>query len=813
MSSTILGGDVTVYWSTDNSQKRWEWSGSATGTRTMNEVYSAWKTLEALSANMSELVGMTAQTPVDYTSLFFVDATTLEHMTGGTCQSAGWTSDVIIRRAYTETVAFVTGDIGKTVNGTTSGHNCTLVDYNATLLQMWLRPQVAGQNMNDSEAFTTTGGTGTGNTNGTRASGESVWSNPNTIASLSANTRVYIYQSRAVAQPYGFDDKAEVTAIKGTAAWWGEGNIDILLQVQDMGELFDEGYATFFASQYTQLYTHQVVDLSAGARTPIALKTSNDINNNTGHRQFLTNASSGGTWSSADVGLRINEDIATPTKEAVITSLTGTDPNYTVQYYPVATLTDFAASDVVEEPSGVRDMTLTGAAPTGAGPQSSPSSTITIAHGNITRDMNNGNGLQPYSINVDLQSTPINDWYELAKYARKRGITATGLTDGIEGEQYIGNELHLNTSGGSGTITEGEQVWCHDSGNVLVATGMVVANHGVSNDGGIQLRNLRRYTANTITQVGDNITQASYTDWHVVDTERTITPVEVSPFGTFAGGIFFGAPGVWIFDFFSGDEQSGRLTDDLGASQVPPNTVSAQVTDLSTGKTVTIYRRVSATPGSDIKRDEYNPNATQGPATPTTAGITTLTVSGTISNEAPDAGWVKAVDVSNNNETLRYRYSAVTRASGIFTFTGSTGTATGGSTTQIVDSGADFVTDGVEVGDICRNTTDGEEGIVTQVVDLNTLNVTATASTWSAKVYEVNYLARQYVTGDDVWVPFLDVISAAAIESNSLIHTGDIPVRVVIREPGFEPQLYDQTITTTGMSQASIENTDAIYTP
>jgi hypothetical protein len=102
---------------------------------------------------------------------------------------------------------------------------------------------------------------------------------------------------------------------------------------------------------------------------------------------------------------------------------------------------------------------------------------------------------------------------------------------------------------------------------------------------------------------------------------------------------------------------------------------------------------------------------------------------------------------------------------------------------------------------------------VTQVVDLNTLNVTATASTWSAKVYEVNYLARQYVTGDDVWVPFLDVISAAAIESNSLIHTGDIPVRVVIREPGFEPQLYDQTITTTGMSQASIENTDAIYTP
>jgi hypothetical protein len=833
MSSTILGGDVTVYWSTDNNQKRWEWTGSATGTRSMNEVYSAWKTLEALSANMSELVGMTAQTPVDYTGTngFFVDDTTMEHMTGGTFQSSGWASLVVLQKPYDKAggaaTDFVAGDIGKTIVGTTTTHSGTILDFNTVVANEFvvIRPDDPATDLfnNNTEAYTVTTGTGAAIFAGASVSGESIWANPNTIASLASNTLVYIYQSRSItAATAGADDRAKVTAIKGTDSWWGEGNIDICLKIQEMGQVFDEGYATFFAHQYTQGYAHAVVDLSAGARTPIALETADDINNNSGHRQFLTNAETGGGWSSADIGVRINENIATPTWEAVLTSVTGTGPNYTMQYYPVATLTDASATDVFEDLAATKTATITGAAPTGVGPQSSPASTITITHANITRDLNNGNGSQPYSIEADLQATPINGWYELGKYQCKRGITATGLTDGIEGEQYIGNELHLNTSGGAGTITEGEQVWCHDSGNVLVATGMVVANHGVSNDGGIQLRNLRRYTANTITQVGDNITQASYTDWHVVDTERAITPVKVAPLGTFAGGVYFGPPGMWILDLFAGDEQAFQLTDDLGNPQSPPNTVSILVTNLTSGNSVAVYRRVSAVAGSDINRAEYNPNATQGPINDTTAGDVDLDVTGAISNEVPDAGKVKVVDVSDNNSTLRYRYTSVTRAApGKFVFGTSTGTAdAGGSATRLVDAAADFVTDGVEVGDVARNITDGTGvAIVTNVVDLNNLDTTTlaggTSNDWATgDSYEINTLAAQYVTGDDVWVPFIDRVADATTESNSIIHSVDIPVRVVVREPGtLEPQSFDQTITSTGMTQANIITADSIYTP
>lgn len=53
----------------------------------------------------------------------------------------------------------------------------------------------------------------------------------------------------------------------------------------------------------------------------------------------------------------------------------------------------------------------------------------------------------------------------------------------------------------------------------------------------------------------------------------------------------------------------------------------------------------------------------------------------------------------------------------------STGTATTGSSTQLIDSAADFVTDGVKVGDWIINFTDQSVTEVLNVVDLNTLDI------------------------------------------------------------------------------------------
>lgn len=53
----------------------------------------------------------------------------------------------------------------------------------------------------------------------------------------------------------------------------------------------------------------------------------------------------------------------------------------------------------------------------------------------------------------------------------------------------------------------------------------------------------------------------------------------------------------------------------------------------------------------------------------------------------------------------------------------SAGSTDGTTTDKLVDSGADFVTDGVAVGDIIANTTDDTQCSVTAIDDLNTLSV------------------------------------------------------------------------------------------
>jgi len=839
MSATILGGDITVYFSTDNNQIRSAWSGAATGTRTMNEFYSASMTLYALSAQMSERVNLTAQTPVDYTAVngHFVDDTTAEHLTGGTLQSSGWAANVIIAKPYDKTggsaTDFAAADIGKTIVGTTTTDSGTIVDFNTVLAQevVWIRPDDVATDLfdNDTEAFTVTAGTGAAIFAGAETTGEAVWANPNTIASLASNTLVYIFQ--AVTATGGADNRARVIATKGTKEWWPEGNIDILLKIQNDGVLLDEGYATFFAHQFTQLYSHSVVDLSAGARTPIALETQNDLNNDEGFRQLVTGAPVTGTWGASEVGLRVNEDVPTPTKEAVITSISGTTPAYTMQYYPVGDLTDFVTTDVFETPDATKDATINGA-PTAVNATATPDSTITVTHAAVERDLNNGNGSQPYSIEIDAQATPINDVYERLKYLTRRGETSTSSTDGIHGQEYIGNEYHLSYTVVTSAFSEGDQVWMHTSGDVLVGTGILVADHLASDE--MILRNFRRYASGAIAKAGNNSVVGSYTVEVSVQTERGIAAVKAAPFGTFAGGTFFGAPGVWILDLFVGDEQAFQLIDDLGATQSPPNTVAITVTNLLAGDSVGVFRRINTNAGSDVDRLEYTSTGTQGPATPTAAGATTFDCAEAVTNEAPDAGVIQIYDISTKtvaaipaeftplNETIRYRYSSVARATGIFTldFVTNSATTPAGSATQLNDSvGTPFTS--VQIGDFVRNISDPSWAIVTQVNTDNQLTHTelqgSGALTWAATdVYEINMIARPYVVSDEVWVPFIlktaDATDAASGASNSIIHTDDIPVRVVVRNAGdIEPFAVDTLIQNTGMSQAVIRNADTIF--
>lgn len=67
------------------------------------------------------------------------------------------------------------------------------------------------------------------------------------------------------------------------------------------------------------------------------------------------------------------------------------------------------------------------------------------------------------------------------------------------------------------------------------------------------------------------------------------TEVKQAPFGTFAGGKFFGARGIWIEDYDANDAKNFQLIDASGATQIPPNVVPVKVTGVVAGDRVAVF--------------------------------------------------------------------------------------------------------------------------------------------------------------------------------------------------------------------------------
>lgn len=74
-----------------------------------------------------------------------------------------------------------------------------------------------------------------------------------------------------------------------------------------------------------------------------------------------------------------------------------------------------------------------------------------------------------------------------------------------------------------------------------------------------------------------------------VSANGAYTQVKQAPFGTFAGGKFFGARGVWIENYDTNDAKNFNLINAAGATQVPPNVVAVKVTGVVIGDRVAVF--------------------------------------------------------------------------------------------------------------------------------------------------------------------------------------------------------------------------------
>ena len=811
MSDTILSGDFTVYYLAENRQKQVVWSGSATGTRTVNELYSALADLLDELGQMDDGTAISAQTPTEYTigvidpsdkDPWFIDRTTVEHLTGGAIKTASWlratgTNTGIVRVPYSLGTDFIASDIGKTVTHT-DGDNGTLLDYKTVGSTgiAWIRPtnNTTTHDWNStSGTISVTGGTGSVTQTAASNSGESLWANIYSLGTIQANTHLYVYQAGSNLKKYK----------STTADWWLDGHVDILVNVKEVSSESDEGYITVFARQYGKTYGYYIVDLTSGGRNPIPLATGGDLNNDTGFRQF-TGSSGVGTFNSGNY-IYVGATWSTATKKGALTAVGGTGASPVLSYYLLGNLTDFAASDAVKEYTGTADGdgTCTAGAPSAIGPSTY---SVTITHAsNETFDVNEDGTTENYSIVVNLGTTyTVKQGYEFTKYACRRGGTTTTTTDGIEGERYIGSDYRITYTGITGSISEGAVVTQYSGGFGVgfVATGTVVAHN--TTDSILILRNSRG-TFNSTNPV--YVDGANYVTG---PTSVAITPITEAPFGTFAGGKWFCAPGVVLQNILSTDANNYQLTDDNGTVRVAPTKVTAAITNTRLGDRVAVFRLTAS--GGIINKTEFTATVQQ-------IGDTSAVVSTSIPQDVPGksvGGIIRLVDDSADVE-YRLRYSSW--AGSTFTLASSTGLIAdaGTDTNTIVDTSA-FVT--AKVGDIIHNVTRSAISYIVSITTVSEVEISpAITSQTTGDSYQMNTIPVLSTTSDNYYVPLIDVYETAGtggspgLESVSITYSADVPALIRTRNAGdILPFETESTVTSSGMSVAVIRTTDTIYT-
>jgi hypothetical protein len=788
---------------------------------------------------------------------------------------------------------------------------------------------------------------------GASAAGESAWAGTTSIGAIQDNTKPYIFRENPDS-PQGSFDEVKVVATKGTDSWWPQaGHLDICLKTKEADSIFGPNpdntslaIATFLMRQYSKTFSHFIGKslATAGGETVVPFGTDDDLNNTTGHRRFTTDAETGAGWGAGDLDTVIRE-VGNTNNKAVITAISGTGPNYTVDYYLIGTQEDFVDNDVVENVAATKSMTLNVNA-SNVGPASLA---VNPVFGATTQDINNGNGVRPYSIRFDPASNELADIFERQKYLTRRGSTAAMQAQ--TGEEYVGSELQIeyNTQA-SGNFVEGAKVY----DQTTEAQGIVVADHDDGATGDLIIKALRgTFTAANVVSdspdptqtlgtalrvdaspfaivnettdatsaggadvlpfpaaeaVGDyfvigglkpfslvtidiatagtdgvglweywsgtawtsleavsgfvdgtndlksgtgNQTLSFYppVDWQrhtlvdgtasygpfymirlrvttvytvdpildqvsiadfvtaTIGSVRTIVPIAAAPFGTFAGGKFFGAPGVTltIANLAAGEDQSYQLIDDNGVTQIPPNTITFEVDNLISGDFVACYRRT----GAAINKTQFVLAASND------LGDAAVIMNATIPTDNPTNANSKVRILSLSGDEHRYRYT--TYATTTFALaTATVGTDDGtGTLTTIDDAGVNFVTDGVEPGDMVRNTTDGVSFSVVVTVAATQLVVTSNGVTWASKAYSVNTLVENYGAGQNAYVPIIEQLADAAFENNKLVLATSITARVVVRRSSAATEILPFTadITIAGsQTTTTIRNTDSIIT-
>lgn len=832
MADTILSGDVTVRYLDDNRCKFIYWSGAATGTRTVNELYSALATLLDEAATGDDATAMTAETPVEYTiglidtndgDPWYMTYDLAEHLTGGAIRTSGWTrtpttaTGVVVVPCSASSMTST--DIGATLTHGTDSDTGTLleiIDDGGATKYLVIRPtsSAAANNWDStSGSITSSASANTATQSAASTTGEQIWANLYNVTPIDADTHVYMYQGTVADGA-----RARMASVNdSTQDWWPEGAFDRLYAIRNWkaasNPIIDSGYITVFARKGNTLYDSFEVSTSttSGGRNPVPLKAAADGNHTTGYKSITTTAVATDDFSVGD-----EIEGGTSGARGIITLISGSSPTYTFHYYLIGDpLTDFqTAAETITNNDATGSATKDGSAPSNQGPALATWFTNnafpSVTHANTTVDIDDDATAEGYGITVNCNSNPLTEVYQWLQYATQNGQTGTTNTDGIEGEQYVGATVFLKYTGTvTGTISEGSDVTQETSG----ATGIVVSHDTTNKE--ILLRDTRgTFATNATTHtLTDNDTSGTV---EIDSIAVGFNANTAAPFGSFAGGRFFGARGVVLSNWVAGDENSFQLIDSAGNPRERPTAIALSVSNLvGTDETTTtddyvVSHRLTGS-GGTIDKTEYS--ATGGEA----VGDTTITVDTSITTDTPGkttGGVLNIRDADNNNQHYRVRFSSW--AGSVFTLANIDIAAAdaGTDTDTIVEAGA-FTN--AKRGDIVVNKTRSNAvSYVTAVTDANTVQISpAITGQTTGDAIELNCVPIAMNTADDVYVSLIDEFATGATASVSIVYTAPIYYRVKVSNTRNATKIRrfvtDDVTNGTDRNVATIRNTDTIH--
>ncbi len=282
-----------------------------------------------------------------------------------------------------------------------------------------------------------------------------------------------------------------------------------------------------------------------------------------------------------------------------------------------------------------------------------PYTNITFDFGYYSGNLNNGNGAQPYDVVIDCATLTVAQVYEYLKYVTRTG-SAT-ILNGVNGEFYTAvGDIRLNyISETSGPFVEGSAITSSAGGSGYIVS---LINNGTT--GTLVIRNVHGTFADTNTLTSGSTTAA------INGTPDIITQSKQAPFGTFAGGKFFGARGVWITNYAGSDGNNFTLIDSTGTTQAPPSTISITVNSIVSGDQIGVYR----TTGDNeiVDKSVYVSHNTAN-----TSGLSTFTVTTTIAADTPSIGNLRVVNRNASGNIIdEQSYAYVSWTGMVFTLSG-----------------------------------------------------------------------------------------------------------------------------------------------